>query len=93
MAARRSNLEFESIREAAAFRAGIALRTVEALMPNATGRQMKRIANRILSLTDGRDRSTKITPAQARDLILPHIQCIQRECPLLIFDEPLSRVR
>jgi hypothetical protein len=94
MAYRRRDPRFESICEVAAFRAGIALRTVLALQPDATPRQMKRIANRILSLTDGKDRSVKITEAQCRDLILPQLQCLEarkERCPLLCFWEPIAR--
>ncbi len=91
MAYKKGDPKFETICEVAAFRAGIALRTVQALLPGATPRQMKRLANGILTLTDGKDRSVKITPAQAEALILPHLQCLQRECPLCCFWEPISR--
>jgi hypothetical protein len=91
LAHRRKNREFESVCEVAAFRAGVVLRTVEALVPDATPLRKKRIANRILTLCDGKDRSVKITQAQAQDLILPQIQCIARECPACIFWEPIAR--
>jgi hypothetical protein len=91
MAYRRRDRRFESICEAAAFRVGIVLRTLQALVPAATPRQKKRIANRILTLCDGKDRSVKITQAQAQDLILPHMQCIAKECPELVFWEPIAR--
>jgi len=91
MAYRRKSREFESICEAAAFRVGIVLRTVQALVPDATPRQKKRIANRILTLCDGKDRSVRITQTQAQDIILPHFQCIEKSCPALCFWEPISR--
>jgi hypothetical protein len=91
MAERRANREFGQICQVAAFRAGVVLRTVEALAPDATPLQKKRIANRILTLCDGRDRLVKITQAQAQDLILPHMQCIAKECPELIFWGPIAR--
>jgi hypothetical protein len=91
MAHRRRNRSFEDICQLAAYRVGIALRTVEALVPDATPRQKKRIANQILTLTDGRDRSVRITQAQAQDLILPHMQCIAKECPACFFWEPIAR--
>jgi hypothetical protein len=91
MAHQKRNRQFESIYRVAAFRAGIALKTVQALVPNATPRQKKRIANRILTLCDGHDRTVKITPAQAQDLILPHVQCVSDVCPQLCFWEPISR--
>lgn len=91
MAYRRRDRKFETICKVAAFRAGIVLRTVNALVPNAKARQKKRLANRILTLCDGRDRSVRITQAQCRDLIMPHLQCLARECPQLCFWEPISR--
>ena len=33
----------------------------------------------------------KITQAQAQDLILPHMQCIAKECPACFFWEPIAR--
>jgi hypothetical protein len=53
-----------------------------------------RIARKILTLCDGKDRSVRITEAQCRDLILPHLQCLEsrkERCPLLCFWEPISR--
>jgi hypothetical protein len=91
MAGRHRNLEFEPICEVAAFRAGIVLRTVEALVPDATPRQKKRIARTILSLCDGRDRSVRISPAQLQELVMPNWQCIDKRCPALFFWEPMSR--
>lgn len=34
----------------------------------------------------------RITEAQYRDPTLPHLQCIAKECPLLCFWEPISRL-
>lgn len=64
---------------------------IDELVPDATPRQKKRIASKILTLCDGKDRSVRITQDQARDLILPHLQCIAKECPMLCFWEPISR--
>jgi len=75
----------------AKMRVHVAYRCVVALLPDADDRKRVAIARRILTLCDGKDRSVKITPAQARDLVLPQLQCLARECPLLMFDEPLSR--
>lgn len=69
----------------------VAYRCVVALLPDADDRKRVAIARRILALCGGNGRSQKITPAQARDLVLPQLQCIAKQCPLLIFDEPLSR--
>jgi len=67
------------------------LECISVLLPGADTRVKRRIANRILALCDGKDRSTRITPAQAQEIVLRHTQCISRSCPLLIFAEPLSR--
>jgi hypothetical protein len=67
------------------------LRLIDSLVPHATPRQKKRLANKILTLLDGTDRTVRITEAQARDLILPHLQCIAKACPMLCFWEPISR--
>lgn len=91
MAHRRRDRSFEDICQLAGFRVGIVLRTIEALVPDATPRQKKRIANRILTLLDGKDRTIKITQAQAQDLILPHMQCISKDCPACFFWEPIAR--
>ncbi len=91
MAHRRHDRRFKNICQLAAFRVGIVWRTVEALVPDAAPRQKKRIANRILTLCDGKDRTVKITQAQAQDLILPHMQCISKDCPACFFWEPIAR--
>jgi hypothetical protein len=94
MAHRRRDRSFEDICELAAFRVGIVLRTVEALVPDATPRQKKRLCNRILTLCDGKDRSVRINQGQACELILPHLQCLEAQkerCPLLAFWEPIAR--
>src|SRR5271154_1137272 len=91
MADRRGNREFEQICDVAAFRAGLLLRTVQALVADATPLPEKRIANCIPKRCDGKDRSVKITQAQAQELILPHMQCVAKACPELIFWEPIAR--
>ena len=94
MAYRRRNREFETVCSVAAMRAGVAWRTANALLPDASNRTKMRIARKILTLCDGKDRSLRITEAQCRDLILPHLQCLESQkerCPLLCFWEPISR--
>jgi hypothetical protein len=66
------------------------LSLIDSLVPHATPRQKKRLANKILALLDGTDRTVRITQDQARDLILPHLQCIREDCPQL-FWEPIAR--
>ncbi|MGB7436863.1 MAG: hypothetical protein WBR26_24300 [Candidatus Acidiferrum sp.] len=88
---RRNDPSFKAICIAAHKRVVAVLRCLDILVPEATPRQKKRIANKILTLCDGQDRSVKITQAQAQDLILPHLQCIREDCPQLCFWEPISR--
>jgi hypothetical protein len=88
---RRSDPEFKAICQAAHKRVVAVLRCLAVLVPDATPRQRKRLANRILTLADGKDHSVRITQEQARELILPHLQCIREDCPQLCFWEPISR--
>lgn len=67
------------------------LRCLAVLVPDATPARTKHIANRILSMCDGRDRRVLITQEQARFLISPHMQCLAKNCPELVFWEPIAR--
>ena len=88
---RRNHPSSKVICNAAHKRVAAVLRCLDILVPEATPRRKKRIANKILTLCDGKDRSVKITPTQALDLIMPHLQCIREDCPQLCFWEPISR--
>jgi len=88
---RREDPSSKAICNAAHQRVVAVLRCLDILVPDATPRQKKRIANKILKLSEGKDRSVKITQAQAQHLILPHLQCIREDCPQLCFWEPISR--
>ena len=79
------------LRRQAHRRVSAVLRCLDILVPDATPRQRKRLANKILTMCDGHDRSVRITEAQARELIMPHLQCIREDCPQLCFWEPMSR--
>jgi hypothetical protein len=79
------------VRREAHRRVSAVLRCLAVLVPEATPRRRKRLANRIQTLADGKDRSIRITQEQARELILPHMQCIKDDCPQLSFWEPISR--
>ena len=79
------------IRREAHRRVCAVLRCLAVLVPDATPRKRKRLANKILMLADGKDRNVRITQEQARELILPHMQCIKDDCPQLCFWEPISR--
>ena len=73
----------------AARRARIALRCVDSLLPGATPQRRRRLASRILSMCW--DEAAGLTQWQARDLIVPNLQCIAKNCPLCVFWEPISR--
>jgi hypothetical protein len=68
----RNDPSFKAICNAAHKRVVAVLRCLDILVPDATPRQKKRIANKILTLCDGKDRSVKITQTQTQDLIMPH---------------------
>jgi hypothetical protein len=91
MSYKRDDPSFNAICQAAHKRVVAVLRCLAVLVPDATPRQRKRLTNRILTLADGKDRSVRITQGQARELILPHMQCIKDGCPQLCFWEPISR--
>ena len=91
MSRKRDDPEFKAICQAPHKRVVAVLRCLDILTPDATPRQKRRLANKILTLCDGKDRSAKITQVQAQELILPHLQCIREGCPLLCFWEPISR--
>lgn len=80
---KRKDAAFQSICSVAAARVQAAYNCVETLLPNATEQKRVRIARKILSMCDGKDRSLKMTQAQAEDWILPQLQCLSQECPLL----------
>lgn len=91
MSRKRDNPNFKAIRQAAHNRVVAVLRCLAVLVPEASPRQRKRLANKMLTLADGKDRSVWITQEQAQALISPHMQCLQRNCPELVFWEPIAR--
>lgn len=91
MSLKRESKEFRSICELARNRAVAVIQCVDVLLPDADERKKKRVCRKILSMCDGKDRSVKITEAQLEGIVLPNIQCISRNCPLLCFWEPMTR--
>jgi hypothetical protein len=91
MSYKRDDPSFNAICQAAHKRVVAVWRCLDTLVPDATHRQRKRLANKILTLCDGKDRSVRITQQQAQQLILPHLQCIAKSCPQLCFWEPIAR--
>ena len=88
---RRHKKEFPAACELARRRVEAVLACISVLLPEADANRKRRIANRILTLCDGKDRTLKISAGQAQEIVLRHTQCISRNCPLLIFSEPLAR--
>ncbi len=88
---RKSDRRFMAACDLARRRVTAVLACIHVLLPGADARTTRGIANRILTLCDGKDRRKKITPARVREIVLGHTQCISKSCPMLIFAEPLSR--
>lgn len=91
MAYKRRSREFEEVCSLAKMRVHVAYRTACALLPDADDRKRVRIARKILTLCDGRDRCFTITEAGLREIVMQNWQCIDRECPSCFFWEPMSR--
>lgn len=91
MSYKREDREFKSICELASVRVRAVLHCIDVLVPGIDARRKKRIANKILTLCDGKDRSVKITEAALEEIVLQNAQCISMNCPLLFFWEPMSR--
>ena len=88
---RRHDREFLAACELARRRVNAVLACTNVLLPRADARRKRKVANRILSLCDGIDRSPTVSAPQAQEIVLRHTQCISRSCPLLVFGEPLAR--
>jgi hypothetical protein len=88
---RRRNRDFEQICKLASERVAAVIRCIDVLCPGLDPRRKKRLANKILTLCDGKERSVKITQGQAETLIMPHLPCIRTDCPQRCFWEPISR--
>jgi hypothetical protein len=61
------------------------------LRPDLSPAGKEKLAKKILKMAESKDHKLGITPAQAQEIVLPNIQCIARNCPLLIFADPLAR--
>jgi hypothetical protein len=88
---RRPDRKFTAVCDVARRRVVAVLACIDVLLPGIDARRKKRMANKILMLCDGKDRQVRISPAQVQEIVLAHIQCIDKDCPMLIFAEPLSR--
>src|ERR1039458_3137131 len=61
------------------------------LRPDLSPAGKEKLAKRILKMAESKDHRLGITPAQAQEIVLSHTQCIAKNCPMLLFSEPLSR--
>jgi hypothetical protein len=70
-----------------------ALQCIDVLLPGLDARRKKRLANRILTLCDGKDRSRKLHPAALYEMFEQHHHCVKDQegkCPLLVFTTQLA---
>jgi len=63
---------------------------VSVLRPDLSPREKEALAKKVLKLAARKGRLA-ITPAAAQEIVLANIQCISKNCPMLLFSEPLSR--
>jgi cAMP phosphodiesterase len=61
------------------------------LRPDLSPAGKEKLAKKILQMADSKDHRLGITPAQVQEIVLSHTQCIAKNCPMLLFSEPLSR--
>jgi type III secretion system FlhB-like substrate exporter len=61
------------------------------LRPDLSAAGKEKLAKKILKMAESEDHRLGITPAQAQEIVLSNIQCIAKNCPLLIFADPLAR--
>ena len=61
------------------------------LRPDLSPAGKEKLAKKILKVAESNDLRLVITPAQARETVLAHVQCAAKNCPLLIFADPLAR--
>jgi hypothetical protein len=63
------------------------------MCPDLTTQAKKTLAENVLTLCDGRDRTApriQITPAQVSSIIWPNMQCINPHCPMLLFSNQIA---
>jgi hypothetical protein len=61
------------------------------LRPDLSPAGKEKLAKKILKTAESKDHKLGITPAQAQEIVLSNVQCIAKNCPLLIFADPLAR--
>ena len=61
------------------------------LRPDLSPAGKQKLTKKILKMAENEDHRMGITPAQAQEIVLSNVQCIAKNCPLLIFADPLAR--
>jgi hypothetical protein len=61
------------------------------LRPDLSPAGKEKLAKKIVKMAESKDHRLGITPAQAQEIVLSNLQCIAKNCPMLLFSEPLSR--
>jgi hypothetical protein len=61
------------------------------LRPDLSPADKEKLAKKILKMAESKDHRLGITPAQTQEIVLSNVQCIAKNCPMLLFSEPLSR--
>jgi hypothetical protein len=83
--------------DAAQRRVTLTLAYLKVVRPNVGQSTLTGLANSILAIVDGKDRSVpsrkQITNAQAVEMVWRHSQCVRKQtgrCPLLVFGRQLA---
>jgi hypothetical protein len=82
-----------AIRLAARQRVEAVWACLDVLCPDLTPQAKKALAEKVLTLCDGRDRKAPrimITPAQVTSIIWGNMQCINPRCPMLLFSNQIT---
>ena len=61
------------------------------LRPDLSPAGKETLAKKSLKIAESKNHRLGITPAQAQEIVLSNVQCIAKNCPLLIFADPLAR--
>jgi hypothetical protein len=61
------------------------------LRPDLSPAGKQKLAKKILKMAESEGHRLAISPAQAQEIVLSNTQCIAKNCPMLLFSEPLSR--
>jgi hypothetical protein len=91
MSCKRNDERFEEKLVRCRDRALTAWACASLLRPDLSPAGKEKLAKNILKMADSKDHRLGITPAQVQEIVLSNVQCIAKNCPMLLFSEPLSR--